>query len=105
MPTTRVKIERVLGKAVLCRKQPISKVGKIHIPEGKGGQRVRLEVMAVGPDVEGVEPGNFVIVAPTAPMVKFNVFEEDEILVEDYESILAIASYEESLIEVNHGGR
>lgn len=101
MAKVRVTIKEMRGKALLLKKLPINKVGRVIIPEGKSGQRCRLEVLQIGPEVEGISVGDFVIVSPVAQMVQFNLWQSDEIIIMDADTgVLAIADYEDSLIEV-----
>lgn len=103
MKAPKITVLEMKGAAVLLQKRPIAKVGSLHVPKGRSGMRVRLEVVKIGPDVNRCKVGDFVIIAPTAQMVQFNPWseaEQEEIIVMSQDDILATVSYEESLIEV-----
>lgn len=100
MTGLKIKVEEMKGEAILLKKCPIVKVGSIAIPEGKSGQRVRLQVMAIGPDVNCCEVDDFVVVSPLGPLIQFNPIDSDEVILAEQKYILAKVSYEESLIEV-----
>jgi co-chaperonin GroES (HSP10) len=59
-----------LRDTVVLIRHKIENIGKIILPDGNGGPRdyYRYEVAAVGPDVEHVAVGDFVVVSSRAPV-------------------------------------
>lgn len=104
--TLKIKVEEMKGEAILLQREPIVKVGRLHIPEGnpQQGMRVRLRVLQIGPEVKSCAVGDYVVVAPMAQFIQFNPVNADEIMIAEQKHVLARVSYEETLIEVAPAG-
>lgn len=96
----QVIVESLKGETVHLRKENLFETGKVILPKGVMGQSVRLKVVGVGPDVDRCEVDDYVVIAPSSQMIKFDPFEQDDLLVMKQEGVLAVVSYEETHIDV-----
>ena len=93
------------GTSVLFRKHTPASVGGIELPAAAAGQVARFEIIAVGAEVEGLEPGEYILLSPAGRghLVAVDPDDDDLIMVDEAFVIGDIVYGEASLIKLPVG--